>query len=515
VRLTRALMVQGVGSDVGKSVIVTGLCRAFTRRGLKVRPFKPQNMSNNAAVTAEGGEIGRAQALQARACGIAPTSDMNPVLLKPQAGHTAQIVVCGKVLASASAREYRALAPLLLPAVLGAFERAAADTDLVLVEGAGSPAEINLRAGDIANMGFAEAADVPVALVGDIDRGGVIAQLVGTHALLSAGERARVAGYIVNKFRGDARLFDGGIAAIGERTGWLCFGVVPWFGGAHLLPAEDSMALARPRPPALSVAPSRDPGERLKAPETGEGPRHIKIAVPLLPHIANFDDLDALRGEPCVELVFVRPGNPLPGDAALVILPGSKATLADLSALQHEGWDIDILAHRRRGGRVLGICGGYQMLGHRIADPDGREGPAGSVVGLGLLDIDTVLSGQKRLGLVSGADIASDASVRGYEMHLGVTTGAGLVRPMLRLDGRTDGAVSDDGRVAGCYLHGLFAGDDFRRAFLAALGGASSDFAYEATVENTLDALADHLAAHLDLGTILAAARTPRLTKAG
>ena len=509
-------MVQGIGSDVGKSVIVAGLCRAFTRRGLKVRPFKPQNMSNNAAATAEGGEIGRAQALQARACGVAPTSDMNPVLLKPQAGHTAQIVVCGKVLRSASAREYRALAPSLLPVVLGAFERAAGDADLVLAEGAGSPAEINLRPGDIANMGFAEAADMPVALVGDIDRGGVIAQLVGTHALLSASERARVAGYIVNKFRGDARLFDGAIAAIGERTGWPCFGVVPWFGGAHLLPAEDSMALAHPRSLTLSVDPSlsRDPGERKKAPETGEGPRHIKIAVPLLPHIANFDDLDALRGEPCVELVFVRPGNPLPGDAALVILPGSKATLADLTALRHEGWDIDILAHWRRGGRVLGICGGYQMLGHRIADPDGREGPTGSVAGLGLLDIETVLSEQKRLGLVSGTDIAGDASVRGYEMHLGVTTGAGLVRPMLRLDGRTDGAVSDDGRVAGCYLHGLFASDDFRRTFLAALGGAPSDFAYEAMVENTLDALADHLAAHLDLGTILGAARTPRLTRA-
>ena len=513
--MIRALMIQGTGSDVGKSLIVAGLCRAFTRRGLRVRPFKPQNMSNNAAVTAEGGEIGRAQALQARACGVAPTSDMNPVLLKPQGGHTAQIVVCGKVLRSAAAREYRALAPSLLPAVLGAFDRVAAGADLILVEGAGSPAEINLRAGDIANMGFAEAADVPVALVGDIDRGGVIAQLVGTHALLSAGERGRLAGYIVNKFRGDARLFDDGIAAIGERTRWPCFGVVPWFAAAHLLPAEDSMALAHPHPPALCAGPSlsRGTGEGLET-QAGEGHGRIKIAVPLLPHIANFDDLDPLRAETGVEVIFVRAGRPLPGDAALVILPGSKATLADLAALRREGWDIDIMAHRRRGGRVLGICGGYQMLGRGIADPDGREGPPGSAVGLGLLDIDTVLGEKKRLGHTSGTDIASGKLVSGYEMHLGVTTGVDLARPMLRLNDRADGAVSADRRVAGCYLHGLFTSDEFRRAFLAGLGVTPSDLAYEATIETTLDALADHLAAHLDLDAILAAARPPRLTKA-
>ena len=492
--MTRALMIQGTGSDVGKSLIVAGLCRAFTRAGLRVRPFKPQNMSNNAAVTMEGGEIGRAQALQARACGVAPASDMNPVLLKPQAGHTAQVILRGKVLRVASAREYRALAPSLLPAVLGAFARLSAKVDLVLVEGAGSPAEINLRAGDIANMGFAEAADVPVALVGDIDRGGVIAQLVGTHALLSSGERARLAGYIVNKFRGDARLFDDGVTAIGERTGWPCFGVAPWFPQAHLLPAEDSMALATPRPTS--------------------GGRGIKIAVPLLPHIANFDDLDPLRIEPGVELVFVRAGQTLPDDAVLIILPGSKATLADLAALRHEGWDIDILAHWRRGGRVLGICGGHQMLGRSIADPDGLEGAPGEAAGLGLLEIDTVLGEQKRLGLVDGTDVASRARVAGYEMHLGVTTGAGLARPMLRLSGRPDGAVSEDGRVAGCYLHGLFASDDFRRAFLARLGATPSALAYEASVDTTLDALADHLAAHLDLDAILAAARPPRLTKA-
>ncbi|HYM71376.1 MAG TPA: cobyric acid synthase [Stellaceae bacterium] len=493
-------MIQGTGSDVGKSLIVAGLGRGFARRGLKVRPFKPQNMSNNAAVTADGGEIGRAQALQALACGVPPSVDMNPVLLKPQAGHSAQIILCGRVHRSVSARGYRSLAPSLLPAVLAAFARNAAGADLVLVEGAGSPAEINLRPGDIANMGFAEAADVPVALVGDIDRGGVIAQLVGTHALLSGAERARLVGYLINKFRGDARLFDSGIAAIGERTGLACFGVVPWFAEAHRLPAEDSMALS-----ALSS---------LQAGEGHDRGLRVKIAVPLLPHIANFDDLDPLRAEPGVELVFVRAGTPLPGDATLIVLPGSKATLADLAALRREGWDIDILAHRRRGGRVLGLCGGYQMLGRSIADPAGLEGSGGRAAGLALLDIDTVLGEGKRLGFASGIDIASGTAVRGYEMHLGVTDGPGLARPMLRLGDRTEGAVSADGRVAGCYLHGLFADDPFRRAFLSRLGAAPSAFAYQPAIDDTLDRLADHLEASLDLDRLLAAARPPRLTRA-
>jgi adenosylcobyric acid synthase len=507
--MTRALMIQGTGSDVGKSLIVAGLGRAFTRHGLAVRPFKPQNMSNNAAVTADGGEIGRAQELQARACGVAPTTDMNPVLLKPQADNAAQIVLCGKVLRAAGAPAYRALAPSLLPSVLAAFARNAAQADLVLVEGAGSPAEINLRTGDIANMGFAEAADIPVTLIGDIDRGGVIAQLVGTHALLSAAERARLTGYIVNKFRGDVRLFDGGIAAIEERTGLPCFGVVPWFREAHRLPAEDSMALS-----STASAPHPDPlpasGERIGV----RGGHRVKIAVPLLPRIANFDDLDPLRAEPGVELVFLRPGQSLPGDAALVILPGSKATLADLAALRREGWDIDILAHCRRGGPVLGICGGFQMLGRTIADLQGREGSPGEARGLGLLDIDTILDERKRLGLVGGTAIADGAPVSGYEMHLGVTKGSGLARPMLRLEGRDDGAVSADGKVAGCYLHGLFAGDAFRRAFLARLGAAPSALAYEGAVDAVLDRLAGHLEVHLDLDRILAAARPLQLTRA-
>ena len=505
-------MLQGTGSDVGKSLLLTGIARAFTRRGLKVRPFKPQNMANNAAVTADGGEIGRAQALQARACCVEPLADMNPVLLKPQSESGAQIVLDGRVWGSASAGEYRRLAPTLLPLVLAAFARLAERADLVLVEGAGSPAEINLRAGDIANMGFAEAADVPVVLIGDIERGGVIAQLVGTCALLSDSERALLAGYIVNKFRGDIRLFDGGLVAIAERTGLRSFGTVPFFPAASILPAEDSLALRAsitdPLPP-----PRGEGRVRGAAPQPAIGV--TRIAVPVLPRIANFDDLDPLRAEPGVELVMVQPGRPLPRDATLVILPGSKATLADLDFLRREGWNIDILAHHRHGGRILGLCGGYQMLGRTIADPLGIEGRAATVPGLGLLDVDTMLGIEKQLQSVTGFELASGLPVNGYEMHLGTTTGPGLERPMLRLEERSDGAVSADGLVAGCYLHRLFANDTFRRGFLARLGAASDDFAYEHQIEVTLDALADHLESHLDLSALLAAARPPGFRSAG
>jgi adenosylcobyric acid synthase len=505
--MARALMLQGTGSDVGKSLLVAGLARAFTRRGLRVRPFKPQNMSNNAAVTADGGEVGRAQALQARACGVAPVTDMNPVLLKPQSESGAQVVLQGRVWGSAGAGEYRRLAPALLPAVLGSFFRLAEAVDLVLVEGAGSPAEVNLRNGDIANMGFAEAADIPVVLVGDIERGGVIAQLVGTYELLSPTERALLSGYIINKFRGDARLFDGGIAAIGERTGLQCFGVVPYFPAVAALPAEDSLALA-PRPPAGRVPPS----PRARGEGWGEGP--IQIAVPLLPHIANFDDFDPLRAEPGVEMVFVPAGQPLPRDADLVILPGSKATIGDLEFLRGEGWDIDLLAHYRHQGRVLGLCGGYQMLGRTISDPLGMEGRARTVPGLSLLDIETVLTASKQLRQVAGVELATRMPVEGYEMHLGETTGAGLERPMLRFAAGTDGCTSADGVVAGCYLHGLFTSDLFRRAYLTRLGAPPSNVAYEHQVETTLDALADHLAQSLDFPALLAAARPPAIRRA-
>jgi adenosylcobyric acid synthase len=486
-----AIMFQGTGSDVGKSLIVAGLCRAFARRGLKVRPFKPQNMSNNAAVTADGGEIGRAQALQARACGIVPRSDMNPVLLKPQSDMGAQLIVQGKVEGTVGARDYRALAPALLPRVLDSFQRLCDGADLVLVEGAGSPAEINLRAGDIANMGFAEAADLPVVLIGDIDRGGVIASLVGTVDLLAASERGRVRGFVVNKFRGDASLFDDGLRAITARTGVPSLGVVPWFVEAGRLPAEDAAGL--------------DSRSFVGAAETTE--RRLEIAVPRLPRIANFDDLDPLAAEPAVRLRLIAPGRALPGDADLILLPGSKATLADLAAVRAEGWDVDIAAHVRRGGRVLGLCAGYQMLGVRVADPEGIEGAPGEAPGLGLLDVETVLSPSKVLRPVSARDTRSGAAVRGYEMHMGRTAGPATARPMLMLDGRPEGAESADGRIAGCYMHGLLASDDYRRAFLRSLGATASDVAFDASVDATLDRLADHLAAAIDLERVLEIAR--------
>ncbi len=485
---TPAIMVQGTGSDVGKSLLVAGLCRAFTRRGLRVRPFKPQNMSNNAAVTADGGEIGRAQALQARACGVPATTDMNPVLLKPQSEVGAQVVVQGRIFGNAKARDYQAMKGELLPKVLESFRRLGSEADLVIVEGAGSPAEVNLRAGDIANMGFAEAADLPVILVADIDRGGVIATLVGSHAVLGEAEAGRIAGYVINKFRGDVSLFDEGLAIITARTGWPSLGVVPFFPEASKLPAEDAVALSRA--------------------EAVQG-RAIKVAVPQLARIANFDDLDPLIAEPDVAVDFVEAGRALPGDADLVILPGSKATLADLDFLRAQGWDIDLAAHLRRGGRVLGICGGYQMLGRRVSDPEGIEGPMGVAAdGLGLLDVETVLTGDKALKEVRGIHLESAAALHGYEMHVGVTEGPGLTRPFLDLDGRWEGAVSADGKVAGCYLHGLFAADAFRAAFLGALKDrAASGLAYDAQVEAVLDQLAAHLEAHLDLERVLDIAR--------
>ena len=476
-------MLQGTGSDVGKSLLVAGLCRAFTRRGLRVRPFKPQNMSNNAAVTAEGGEIGRAQALQARACGVPPSRDMNPVLLKPQTDTGSQVVIQGEVWGNVQAREYYRLKPTLLPSILESFERLGREADLVLVEGAGSPAEVNLRGGDVANMGFAEAADVPVALVGDVDRGGVIASLVGTMALLSRAEVARVRAYVINRFRGDVRLFDSGIEVIGRRTGLPCLGVVPWFEAASRLPAEDSVAVGR-----NAVVRPRDA---------------LKVAVPVLSRIANFDDLDPLVAEPGVEVQFVEPGRALPGDADLVVLPGSKATMGDMRFLRSQGWDVDIRGHLRRGGWLLGLCGGYQMLGRTIRDPDGIEGEPGNESGLGVLDLHTELAGDKQLVEASGTERLTGQPVRGYEMHVGATTGPALSAPMLNLNGRTDGAVSADGKVMGCYLHGLFASDAFRAAFLELLGGrATTGLAYERRIDSTLDMLAEHLEANLDLDSI-------------
>ncbi|MEQ8709495.1 MAG: cobyric acid synthase [Rhodospirillales bacterium] len=485
---TAAMMFQGTGSDVGKSLLVAGLCRALTRRGLRVRPFKPQNMSNNAAVTPDGGEIGRAQALQARACGIAPSVHMNPVLLKPQSDIGSQVVVQGRVFGNARARDYYDLKPQLLPRILDSFRQMQDDADIVLVEGAGSPAEVNLRAGDVANMGFAEAADIPVVLIGDIERGGVIASIVGTRQLLPQAERDRIAGYIINKFRGDVSLFDSAIDIIGHHTGKPCFGVVPYFAAASRLPAEDAASLSSPSAAADAL---------------------IRIAVPRLSRIANFDDLDPLAAEPGVALTIVRPGEVIPAGTDLVLLPGSKATMADLREVRRNGWDIDILAHVRRGGAVIGLCAGYQMLGRCVSDPDGIEGPAGSEPGLGLLDVETVIGGDKALIARRATHLASGLSVTGYEMHMGRTAGPDCARPVLTFsDGRSDGATSADGLVSGCYLHGLFAEDDCRRDILLRLNPAiRSAVRYEQEVEDTLDALARHLESSLDIDGLLRAAR--------
>ncbi len=483
----RVLMFQGTGSDVGKSLLVAGLARAFTKRGLRVRPFKPQNMSNNAAVTIGGGEIGRAQALQARAAGVPPSVHMNPILLKPHGGAGAQVVLQGKVIGVFKGLEYMAMKAKLLPSVIESFEHLKRESDLVLVEGAGSASEVNLRRYDIANMGFARAADIPVVVIGDIDRGGVIASLIGTKAVLDPDDAALVRGFIVNKFSGDPSLFIPGEETIVAATGWSALGLVPYFSDARYLPAEDSLALNYPNQ------------RRAGAP--------LKIAVFILPQIANFDDLDPLQAEENVDLVRVHPGSALPGDTDLVILAGSKTTIAGLAAVRYAGFDIDIAAHVRRGGMVLGLCGGYQMLGKTISDPTGIEGPAGTVKGLGLLNIDTVLSPEKTLTLASGTT-TDGMSFSGYEMHMGVTEGPDRARPFSHLaDGTPEGAVSVNGRIIGTYIHGLFADDRQRAAWLARLGAGPSTVAYDELVEATLDRLAQHLETFVDLDRLLSLSR--------
>ncbi len=489
--MAKAIMLQGTGSDVGKTVLVAGLCRAALRRGLEVRPFKPQNMSNNAAVAdipgeAEGGEIGRGQWLQALACGVAPTVHMNPVLLKPQTDVGSQIVVQGKVAGQAGARDYQAIKGRLMEAVLDSWARVREGADLVIVEGAGSPAEVNLRARDIANMGFATKAGVPVVLVGDIDRGGVIASVAGTHLVLPEEDRRMIAGYVINKFRGDVSLFDDGIAAIGQFTGWPCFGVVPWLKAAARLPSEDSVVLERLAQGAK---------------------RALKVAVPMLSRIANFDDLDPLKAEPEVEVVFVPPGQRLPQDAGLVVIPGSKSTIGDLIRFRENGWDRDLADHRRGGGHVVGICGGYQMLGRTVRDPDAMEGGVTEAEGLGLLDVETVMEPEKTVRNVAARSVPFDLPLQGYEIHIGRTTGPDCRRPATTIDGTDDGAVSADGKVFGTYLHGLFGADAFRAKFLESLGVRDGGVDYRAEVEQALDGIAAELEKHLDCDAIFNLAR--------
>ncbi|WP_108395584.1 cobyric acid synthase [Devosia submarina] len=481
--MAKALMFMGTGSDVGKSLLVAGLCRALNNCGLRVAPFKPQNMSNNAAVTADGGEIGRAQALQARAARRNPITAMNPVLLKPEGETGSQVVVRGQRRASMSARDYWRNRGTLMPEVLAAFRELAADADIVLVEGAGSASEVNLRHNDLANFGFAQAAAVPVVLVGDINRGGVIASLVGTFAVIEPADAALIRATMVNKFQGDPSLFADGLRAIEQHTAVPCFGPIPWFADAAKLPAEDVLAL-----------------ESYTKGSTGS----FTIAVPRLPRISNFDDLDPLRAEPGVRLVLVEPGQSLPRDADLVILPGSKSTRSDLAALRDNGWDIDIQAHHRAGGKVLGLCGGYQMLGKSIADPHGIEGKGGESEGLGLLNVNSLLTRNKLLRTETATHLASGQPISGYHMHMGETEGPDRSRPFAMVENTPEGAISPDGRVMGTYLHGLFAADGFRRAMLG--NAAALDFAYESSVEQTLDALAAHLETHLDLSALLALA---------
>ncbi|MEL7044356.1 MAG: cobyric acid synthase [Pseudomonadota bacterium] len=485
----RALMLQGTGSDVGKSLLTAALVRVARRRGMAVAPFKPQNMSNNAAACADGGEIGRAQALQAQAAGLAPRVDFNPVLLKPQTDRTSQVVVHGKAVSARNAKDYMRERQALMVPVLESFQRLIREFDLVIVEGAGSPAEINLRRGDIANMGFARRADVPVCLVADIDRGGVIASVVGTQAVLDAEDAAMIVGYMVNKFRGDPSLFDTGIEAIAKRTGWRSFGVIPWLPDAARLPAEDAVSLST---------------ENRGRDDT------LRIVAPMLSRMANFDDADPLRQQPGVSFEWIPPGHPIPRDSDVVLLFGTKSTLGELEFLRAQGWDHDVLAHARCGGHVLGVCGGYQMLGRQIHDPEGADGPPGSAEGLGLLDVDTTMHGEKTVRPVNGECMSSGLPVSGYEIHAGTTLGPDCARPLFRVDGREDGAVSKNGRIAGTYLHGMFANDAFRTRWLQGMQSRHFEtYDYAASVDAALDALADHVEDAADVDALLATARRP------
>ena len=474
------LMVQGCTSDAGKSALVTALCRWLARQGVSVAPFKPQNMALNSAVTADGGEIGRAQAVQAQACGLPPHTDMNPVLLKPNSDAGAQVIIQGRAIGTMHALDYHAYKATARAAVFDSYHRLAARHDAVIVEGAGSPAEINLRANDIANMGFAEAADCPVILIADIDRGGVFAHLVGTLALLSETEQARVKGFVINRFRGDLALLQPGLDWLEAKTGKPVLGVLPYLHGLHL-EAEDAL-------PAASRAPA--------------AAEALRVVVPVLPHISNHTDFDPLRVHPQVDLRFVALEQPLP-PADLVILPGSKTVRADRAALAAYGWDAALARHLRYGGKLLGICGGFQMLGRALHDPAGIEGEPGSSLGFGWLDFDTTLADGKQLRNVAGTLADGTTPVAGYEIHAGVSSGAALARPLCWLDGRPDGVMSNDDQVRGTYLHGLFDTPAAADALLAWAGlrvAASPDIA--ALREAAIDRLADAVEAHLDTRTL-------------
>ncbi|PCD01260.1 cobyric acid synthase [Halopseudomonas pelagia] len=470
------LMIQGTTSDAGKSTLVTALCRWLRHQDVKVAPFKPQNMALNAAVTVDGGEIGRAQAVQAQAAHLEPHTDMNPVLLKPNTDVGAQVIIHGHAIGCMDAVAYHAYKPTALRAVLASHQRLLASYDTILVEGAGSPAEINLRAGDIANMGFAEAVDCPVILIADIDKGGVFAHLVGTLALLSESEQARIKGFVINRFRGDIALLQPGLDWLEAHTGKPVLGVLPYLHDLHL-EAEDAVN-------------ANQGAKTLDA---------LRVVVPVLPRISNHTDFDPLRLHPQVDLQFIGPGQPIP-PADLIILPGSKSVSADLAFLRQYGWDHAITRHLRYGGKLLGICGGLQMLGQRIDDPLGLEGPAGSEAALGLLDFFTTLQAHKRLTRVEGQLQIDQAKVSGYEIHAGRSAGPALERPLLYLDsGEADGALSEDGQIAGTYLHGLFESPQASQALLQWAGLAQAQaLDYAALRERDIERLAQSVEAHLD-----------------
>jgi adenosylcobyric acid synthase len=476
----KSLMVQGTTSDAGKSTLVAGLCRVLYRRGVRVAPFKPQNMALNSAVTADGGEIGRAQAVQAMACGLEPHTDMNPVLLKPNSDTGCQVIVQGKVACNLEAGAYQDYKPLAMRAVMDSWQRLQAHYECVLVEGAGSPAEINLRANDIANMGFAEEADVPVLLVADIDRGGVFAHLVGTLALLSESERARVAGFVINRFRGDIALLQPGLDWLEQHTGKPVLGVLPYLHGLHI-EAEDAL-----------------PQEAMPAKDNA-----LRIIAPVFPRISNHTDFDALRLHPQVEFSFVPAGAPVP-PCDLIVLPGSKSVRADLDWLLEQGWDKVMARHLRYGGKVLGICGGFQMLGSVVHDPKGLEGVPGSSTGLDWLEIETTLMPEKQLRRVRGELQVGSAEIEGYEIHQGVSSGKGLAKPLVLLEEGPEGAISEDGKIAGTYLHGLFDHPDACAALLRWAGLSAVKMTdYRQYRENQLDRLADAVESHLDMSRIL------------
>jgi adenosylcobyric acid synthase len=479
--LRGTLMVQGTTSDAGKSTLVAGLCRLLHREGVVVAPFKPQNMALNSAVTVDGGEIGRAQALQAQAAGLEPRTDMNPILLKPSSDTRAQVVIHGIARHEMDAGEFHRYKATALAAVMESYARLAHGHDVVIVEGAGSPAEVNLRDNDIANMGFATAADCPVVLVADIDRGGVFAHLVGTLDCLASAERDRVKGFVINRFRGDLALLQPGLDWLAARTGKPVFGVLPFLHGLHL-DAEDAIQTAQAAPV--------------------EGERRLRVAVPVYPRISNHTDFDALRAHPQVDLAFVGPGRAIPA-ADLVILPGSKSVQADLAWLRGEGWEDAIKRHLRYGGKVIGICGGMQMLGLALHDPQGVEGARASVAGMGLLDLESTLESRKRLERVEGTILGAPLS--GYEIHMGVSRGPALARPAVELAGRADGAISADGRILATYVHGLFDTPRSCAALLAWAGlQAAREIDYRMLRERSIDRLADAIAAHVDLGALFA-----------